>query len=151
MNIAIIGLGIIGGSFCKAFKKHTDHHIIGINRTQSVANQALLEGAIDEIGTADSLGKADVVFLCMYPQACVDFIKENGKKIKKDAIVTDSSGIKRAICPQLKELSLEHGFVFVGSHPMAGKRSSTRARALLLRPAERSRNMLILYRSLRFR
>ena len=90
MNIAIIGLGIIGGSFCKAFKKHTDHHIIGINRTQSVANQALLEGAIDEIGTADSLGKADVVFLCMYPQACVDFIKENGKKIKKGAIVTDS-------------------------------------------------------------
>ena len=41
MNIAVIGLGIIGGSFCKAFKKYTNHHIIGINRTQSTAQKAL--------------------------------------------------------------------------------------------------------------
>ncbi len=121
MNIVIIGLGIIGGSFCKAFKLYTDHHIIGINRTSEVAEQALREGAIDEIGTADSLQKADVVFLCMYPQACIDYIEKHGSKIKNGAIVTDSSGIKRAICPKLKELSLKYGFVFVGSHPMAGK------------------------------
>ena len=121
MNIAVIGLGIIGGSFCKAFKLHTDHHIIGINRTPETAKKALEEGAIDEIGSAESLEKADVIFLCMYPQACVDFIKEHGGSIKKGAIVTDSSGIKRAICPQLEELSREFGFTFVGSHPMAGK------------------------------
>lgn len=121
MNIAIIGLGIIGGSFCKAFKKHTSHHIIGINRTKEVAEKALGEGAIDEIGTPESLKNADVVFLCMYPQACVDFIKAYGSKIKNGAIVTDSSGIKRAICPELKELSKKFGFVFIGSHPMAGK------------------------------
>lgn len=121
MNIAIIGLGIIGGSFCKAFKKHTDHHIIGINRTPEVAQAALREGAIDEIGTAQSLQNADVVFLCMYPQACVDYIRENGRYIKKGTIVTDAAGIKRALCPQLKALSEELGFTFVGSHPMAGK------------------------------
>ena len=57
----------------------------------------------------------------MYPQACVDYVRENGKYIRKGAIVTDSSGIKRAICPQLRALSEEFGFVFVGSHPMAGK------------------------------
>lgn len=34
MNIAVIGLGIIGGSFCKAIKKYTDNFVIGINRTQ---------------------------------------------------------------------------------------------------------------------
>lgn len=121
MNIAVIGLGIIGGSFCKAIKQHTDHHVIGINRTRATAEQALRDGAIDEIGSNDSLGKADLIILCMYPQACVDYVKENGKYIKKGAIVTDSSGIKRAICPQLKALSEEYGFVFVGSHPMAGK------------------------------
>ena len=79
MNIAIIGLGIIGGSFCKAIKKYTDHHVIGVNRTLSVARQALAEGAIDEIGSAETLGKADVMILCMYPQACVDYIKETKK------------------------------------------------------------------------
>ena len=85
MKIAVIGLGIIGGSFCKAFKKHTDHTVIGINRTPAVAEQALKDGSIDVIGTKETLSEADVIFLCMYPQACVDFIKENGKYIKKGA------------------------------------------------------------------
>ena len=121
MKIAVIGLGIIGGSFCKAIKKHTAHHAIGANRTRATAEQALRDGAIDEIGSAETLGEADLIILCMYPQACVDYVRENGKYIRKGAIVTDSSGIKRAICPQLKALSEEFGFVFVGSHPMAGK------------------------------
>ena len=121
MNIAVIGLGIIGGSFCKAIKKYTDHFVIGINRTAQTAQRAFEVGAIDEIGTPQSLEKADLVILAMYPQADIDFIEENGKYIKKGAIVTDASGIKRAICPQLTELAKKYGFVFVGSHPMAGK------------------------------
>lgn len=121
MKIAVVGLGVIGGSLCKAIKKHTYHTVIGINRTPEVAQRALDEGVIDVIGSKELFGSADVVFLCMYPQACVDFIREYGSHIKKGALVTDASGIKRAICPQLCELSKEFGFVFVGSHPMAGK------------------------------
>lgn len=121
MNIAVIGLGIIGGSFCKAIKKYTDHYVIGINRTQKTAQKALEEGAIDEIGTVQSLEKADLVILCMYPQADVEFVEQNGHFIRKGAIVTDAAGTKRAICPQLVELSKKFGFVFIGSHPMAGK------------------------------
>lgn len=121
MNIAVIGLGIIGGSFCKAIKKYTDHYVIGINRTAETAQRALEVGAIDEIGTTESLKKSDLVILAMYPQADIDYLEENGKYIKKGAIVTDVSGIKRAICPQIKALAQKYGFVFVGSHPMAGK------------------------------
>ena len=130
MNIAVIGLGIIGGSFCKAIK---------------------YEGAIDEIGTPEGLDKADVIVLCMYPQACVDYIRENGKYIRKGAIVTDSSGIKRAICPQLKALSEEYGFVFVGSHPMAATAPSTRARASSSHPAVRTTRASELSRNSRSR
>ena len=121
MKIAVVGLGIIGGSYCKALKTHTAHTVIGVNRTRSVAEKALAEGAIDIIGTPESLSEADIIILCMYPQACVDFIKENGQYIRSDAIVTDAAGIKTALCPQLKELSGKFGFTFVGSHPMAGK------------------------------
>lgn len=121
MKIAVVGLGIIGGSYCKALKTHTPHYVIGINRTAEVAEKALASGAIDEIGTPESLSGADVTILCMYPQACVDFLKENGQHIKKGSIVTDAAGIKRALCPQLKALAEEFGFVYVGSHPMAGK------------------------------
>ena len=121
MKIAIVGLGIIGGSYCKALKAHTTHTVIGINRTQSVAQKALQVGAIDIIGTPETLHEADIIVLCMYPQACVDFLRENGRYIRSDAVVTDAAGIKTALCPQLKELSEEFGFTYVGSHPMAGK------------------------------
>ena len=122
MNIAVIGLGIIGGSFCKAIKKYTDHYVIGINRTPETAQKALEVGAIDEVGTHESLEKADLIILAMYPQADIDYIEENGNYIKKGAIVTDASGIKSAICPQLKELAQKYGFVFVGSHLWRARR-----------------------------
>lgn len=121
MNIAVVGLGIIGGSYCKAIKSYTNHYVIGLNRTPSVAQKALESGAIDEIGTPERLADADITIVSMYPQACINFLRENGKYIKKGSIVTDASGIKRAICPQMKELADEFGYVFVGSHPMAGK------------------------------
>lgn len=124
MNIAVVGMGIIGGSFCKAFKKYTHHYIIGINRTQSTLQQAFDCGAIDEKGTEESLGKADVVIMALYPQATVDYIEKYGSYLKKGCIVTDSSGIKTEICPQMVALSKKYGFTFVGSHPMAGKETN---------------------------
>ena len=124
MNIAVVGMGIIGGSFCKAFKKYTHHYIIGINRTQSTLQEAFDCGAIDEKGTEESLGKADVVIMALYPQATVDYIEKYGSYLKKGCIVTDSSGIKTEICPQMVALSKKYGFTFVGSHPMAGKETN---------------------------
>lgn len=121
MNIAVIGMGIIGGSFCKALKKYTNHYVIGINRTQSTLQEAFDCGAIDEMGDETSLEKADVIIMAVYPQAAIEYIEKYGKYIKKGAIVTDSSGIKREICPQMTELAKKYGFEFVGSHPMAGK------------------------------
>ena len=121
MNIAIVGLGIIGGSYCKALKSYTTHHIIGINRTPETAQKALDAGAIDEIGTPESLQAADITILCMYPQACVDFLERHGALIKKNSVVTDAAGIKRAICPQMTALAERFGYTYVGSHPMAGK------------------------------
>lgn len=124
MNIAVIGIGIIGGSFCKALKKYTNHYVIGLNRTQATLERALDDGSIDEIGTPESLGKADVVILACYPKASVEFVEKYGGYINKNAVVTDSSGIKREICPKMVELSHKFGFEFVGSHPMAGKETN---------------------------
>ena len=49
MNILVAGLGLIGASFAKTLKKNTNHHVLGWNRTQSVAEKALAQGAVDEI------------------------------------------------------------------------------------------------------
>lgn len=121
MNIVIVGMGIIGGSYAKAIKKYTEHTVIGINRSPEPVRQALECGAIDEIGTPQSLSTADLILLCVYPQAAIDYIKENGAYIKKGAVVSDTSGIKAMICPELTALSKQLGFTFVGCHPMAGK------------------------------
>lgn len=124
MNIVIVGMGIIGGSYAKALKKYTNHKVIGINRSPKPLEKALNINAIDEIGISESLKTADIIILCVYPQAAIDYIEKNGEFINKNAIVTDTSGIKGYICPKLLKLSEQFGFTFVGSHPMAGKETN---------------------------
>lgn len=124
MKIAVVGMGIIGGSFCKALKKYTDHYVIGINRTKFTLEKAYADKSIDEIGDEKSLKKADVIILALYPEAAVEYIEKNGSFINKNAVVTDSAGIKSEICPKLVKLSEKFGFTFVGSHPMAGKETN---------------------------
>lgn len=121
MNIIISGLGIIGGSFAKALTKYTDHHIIGINRSEKPLKDALACGAIHEIGTREAIKTADMIILGTFPEAAVKFVRDNADIIPKSCIVTDTSGIKSQICPELVSLSREYGFKFIGGHPMAGK------------------------------
>ena len=121
MNIVIVGLGIIGGSLAKAFTKYTNHHIIGINRSEITVQQALNDGAIHEIGTLDSLGKADVVYMCTYPEHIVSFMENNAGYFRKNCIITDVCGIKKNICGRLTDICEKNGLQYVGSHPMAGK------------------------------
>lgn len=121
MKIVVAGLGIIGGSMAKALSKYTDHHICGVNRSPQPLRAALACGAVDEIGSTDSLADADVLILGIYPEAAVQFVRENAGKIRKGCIVADTSGIKSSIFPALEALAKENGFVFVGCHPMAGK------------------------------
>ena len=121
MNIVISGLGIIGGSFAKAIKKYTDCRVTGINRSRKPLENALECGAIDEIGTEDSLKSADVIILGTFPETAVQFVKEHAQQIPHNCIVIDSAGIKSDICPELVALSKQYGFNFVGCHPMAGK------------------------------
>ena len=121
MNIVISGLGIIGGSYARAIKKYTDHYVIGINRSPAPLREALECGAIDEMGDIHSLEKADMLILGTFPEAAVSFVRDNADLIPRSCIVTDTSGIKSVIFPELSQLSEKYGFPFVGCHPMAGK------------------------------
>jgi len=120
-KIVIVGLGLIGGSLAKAFQKYSDCRIAGIDRDPAVLKAALDCGAIDKIGDDQDIRSADVLYLCLYPQADIDFITEHLHLISPDCIVTDTCGIKSEICTHLPRLAKEHGFTFVGGHPMAGK------------------------------
>lgn len=123
-TIAIIGLGLIGGSFARAFKKYTDHTIIGFNRTRSTAEAALEQGVIDVIGTEENLKEADIVLLSMYPKVSCDFVEEHIDSFKPGCIITDDCGIKEYLVDRLVDLCKQHGVYYVGGHPMAGREVS---------------------------
>ena len=120
MNIAIVGLGLIGGSIAKAIKYNTDNTVYGYDIDRGVLLKAKLLGAVDEELTSDILPTCDIVILGLYPNDTLEFVRTHADKIKKGAIVMDSCGVKRVVCEPLWKVASENGFTFIGAHPMAG-------------------------------
>ena len=123
-TILIVGLGLIGGSIAKALRTFTPHRVLAMDQDPEALDLAMACGAIEGPGYVEDLPQVDVLWLCLYPQAAVEFARKYGAALREDCIVSDACGIKNAVCPQLVELSRELGFVFVGGHPMAGKERS---------------------------
>lgn len=120
-NVVIVGLGLIGGSLAKAFQKYSECSVSGMDCDPSVLDAALKSGAIGRVAGERELREADLLYLCLYPQADIAFIQEHGRELSAHCIVTDTCGIKREICSLLPEMAKTFGFTFVGGHPMAGK------------------------------
>ncbi len=124
MNIAVVGLGLIGGSICKALKANTFHHIMGIDKDPETVKKALELGAIDEEISADKLCEANLTIVALYPMAIVEFVKNNADKFKKGSIVMDICGVKGYVVRNCTPVLEEKGVIFIGTHPMAGTEHS---------------------------
>ena len=120
MKIAIIGLGLIGGSIDKAIKDSTDHTVYGADIQQSVVLRAKLIDAIDDELDDNKLSECDLVIIALYPEDTVKFISDKAGIIRKGSVVIDCGGVKRCICDPANRLAEENGFTFIGGHPMAG-------------------------------
>ena len=124
MTVFIAGLGLIGGSFAKAFKRHTDHTVYGFDINPATAEFALSRGAIDKIADESDLKDCDLVVVCLYPKATVDFINRNANTFKKGAVITDACGVKGVIYKGIEQTIKDYSLRFVGAHPMAGREHS---------------------------
>ena len=120
MKIAIIGLGLIGGSIAKAIKDNTDHTVYGADIQQSVVLRAKLIDARDDELDDNKLSECDLVIIALYPEDTVKFISDKAGIIRKGSVVIDCGGVKRCICDPANRLAEENGFTFIGGHPMAG-------------------------------
>lgn len=118
--IVIAGLGLEGGSMAKALKKYTDHTVYGWNRTASVAEKALADGAIDGIADDEILAKCDLLIPVLYPQATIDYLLRVIPRLKRGAQVVDLVGVKTAVVEAVTPAALAHGIRYTGGHPMAG-------------------------------
>ena len=119
MKITVIGLGLIGGSICKAIKKYTSHEVLGYGRNKVTLQKALDCNAIDSI-TA-SLDIADITIVCTPPDNAFKFMQDNACNFKKGSIVADVCGIKGQYVVDTSRVLKSCGVNFVGTHPMAGK------------------------------
>lgn len=126
LTIAIVGLGVIGGSFALALKqqKEIPVHVMGIDRDPKTLEQALQAGAIDHGETKNKsiLQQADLVILTLYPSAVADFVQRHQNDFMENAILTDTAGVKVSIIDELLPI-LPKGVDFIFGHPMAGKES----------------------------
>lgn len=124
MNIGIVGLGLIGGSLAKAFKKNSDFKVYTCDKNEVVQKQAVLLGATDGTLDSETISVCDFIFICLYPSATLDYMKKNAHLVKKGAIVLDCCGVKGSVCPTMFSLAEREGFTYVGGHPMAGRQFS---------------------------
>lgn len=120
MNIAIAGLGLIGGSFAKAFKSRSGNVVFGADTDKDTLSYARLSETIDEVLTDESLSLCKLVVIALYPDQTVKFLEEKAHLISKDALVIDTCGTKREVCEKCFAIASKHGFTFAGGHPMAG-------------------------------
>lgn len=121
--VGVVGLGLIGGSLCKALVK-AGHVVVGMDADATTEDYAKLAGIIDDKLTDARLSECDYVFIALYPAAAVDYIKRKAGLIKPGAVVMDLCGVKRAVCAPCFGLAREYGFTYIGGHPMAGTQFS---------------------------
>ena len=124
MNIAIIGLGLIGGSICKTIKKNTTHTCLGIDTDPATLRAALSDGAIDASITPDDLHRADLSIICLHAKATIDFILDHTADFRPGSIVADVCGVKATVVNTVTDKLAKYGVSFVGTHPMAGREFS---------------------------
>lgn len=125
LTFAVVGLGLIGGSYAKALRRLGAGRIIGVERSAEVLDEARSLGIIDEGLTqaGPQLRQADVVLLAVYPEAVLPLVKANIENFKADALLTDVAGIKGAL-PEEVQAVLPAGMEFISGHPMAGRQAS---------------------------
>lgn len=124
MQIAIIGLGLIGGSLARTIKLHTGHTVFGCDIDPQTIQQAFLMGAIDAELTDSALRECDLVLVSLYPGAIISWVTAHAADFKPGCLVIDCGGVKQVICDALVPLSRAGHWHFLGGHPMAGREYS---------------------------
>nr|WP_270575177.1 prephenate dehydrogenase/arogenate dehydrogenase family protein [Candidatus Collinsella stercoripullorum] len=130
MTVGILGLGLIGGSFARAFRA-AGAEVLAYDTDPDVLAAAMVETVAGEFDDA-SVGRCDLIVLAAYPAACVSWLRDHAELLGSCSdvaagtgpVVIDTAGVKGPVCGEAFALAAEHGFAFVGAHPMAGAENS---------------------------
>lgn len=123
MRILVVGMGLIGGSLCKAIQQSTSHKVYGCDVQQQVLQDALADGTIKGIGSMTD-GSYDMILLCLHQRIAISMIYEALPRIPKGTILVDTCGLKGRMVRDLTYRCSKVGVRYVGTHPMAGREKS---------------------------
>lgn len=128
-RVAIVGLGLLGGSIALALKERSagagaregQWHVTGIAREKETVQQALAMGALDDGTTNMKLGvaEADVVVIATPVGTIPSLVAQIASALKPGAVVTDVGSTKAGLIRVIPSLLPSHA-QYVGGHPMAG-------------------------------
>lgn len=124
-KVAIIGLGLIGGSLARAFRERlgiTD--IIAVNPSKASLEEALKDNVISEGFTElnSHVFSSDIIFICTPVKRTLEYIKILSGRVKNDCIITDVGSTKSEVIDCVN--SIHDAPCFIGGHPMAGTEKS---------------------------
>ena len=125
LTFAIVGLGLIGGSYAKALRNLRVRKILGMDISHGIARACLNANMIDEVVEEDgsNLKEADVIICSVYPEAVMGFVRQNVQNFAEGMLMTDATGVKGTMPREIQEL-LPEGCEFISGHPMAGRQGS---------------------------
>jgi len=125
-KVAIIGIGLLGGSLARDLKKHgLANHVVGVCKSQSTAKVAIADNVVDEVlPLVDAVKNANLIVLATPMQSMVPLLQSLQSHIPENAIITDVGSVKTDLYARLK---FETPLVlnkFVLAHPIAGGENS---------------------------
>ena len=103
MTVGIRGMGLIGGSFEKAFRA-AGHEVLNLKDAQP-----------------ESVGACSLVVVCLPPRLVAPWICAHAGDFAADSLVTDAAGVKGSVCRELADVARAAKWTYIGGHPMAGK------------------------------
>ena len=123
MTVGIVGLGLIGGSFAKAYHA-AGKRVLAQDIDRDVLSFAVISSAVDEELTDETMAECDLILLAVCPAAAVEWLRKNAPKIASHTIVIDCCGTKRTVCAACFPIAAQYGITYLGGHPMAGTQFS---------------------------
>ena len=127
-SVAIIGVGLIGGSWALALKKHfSGITILGVDKNQAHLEEALRLGLIDKAVDLDAAAQSDLVFVSIPVGSASEVICSLLDKVSEHTLIMDAGSTKSALCQSISDHpNRSH---FLAAHPIAGTEFSGPAAA----------------------
>ncbi|MBQ9421380.1 MAG: prephenate dehydrogenase/arogenate dehydrogenase family protein, partial [Lachnospiraceae bacterium] len=123
MTVGVVGLGLIGGSFVKAYKE-AGHRVLGYDIDKTIQGFAMLDGTVDAVLTRENMKECDLLLITTYIHAAEKWFEEEAPYIDPHTVVIDCLGNKTSVFRLGFALAKKYGFTYVGGHPMAGTHNS---------------------------